>query len=179
MPHAIVLLADGFEEIEAVTVIDLLRRAEVRVTVLGLDGVEVRGAHDMWIRADQMFRGYSEPFDALVLPGGGPGTKRLAASVEVLELVRHSHEKGLICAAICAAPTVFAKAGILNDKEATCYPGCEDKMADAVISEDAVVVDGNIITSRAAGTAIPFALELIYALAGEETEESVSSSILY
>jgi len=179
MPHAIVVLADGFEEVEAVTVIDLLRRAEVKVTILGLDGVEVRGAHDMWVRADQMFRGFSEPFDALVLPGGGPGTKRLAEAVEVLELVSQSYEQGLICAAICAAPTVFAKAGILGGKKAVCYPGCEDKMDDAVISEDAVVVDGNIITSRAAGTAIPFALELIYALMGEEVEENVRSSILY
>jgi protein deglycase len=179
MPHAVVVLADGFEEVEAVTVIDLLRRAEVKVTILGLDGVEVRGAHDMWVRADQMFRGYGEPFDALVLPGGGPGTKRLAASAELLELVRRSHEQGLLCAAICAAPTVLAKAGILNCKKAVCYPGCEDKMADAVVLEDAVVVDGNIITSRAAGTAIPFALELISALAGEDAEENVRSSILY
>jgi len=179
MPHAVVVLADGFEEVEAVTVIDLLRRAEINVTILGLDGVEVRGAHDMWVRADQMFRGFSEPFDALVLPGGGPGTKRLASAVEVLELVRQSHEQGLLCAAICAAPTVFAKAGILSGKNAVCYPGCEDKMGDAIISEDAVVVDGNIITSRAAGTAIPFALELIYALVGEEVEENVRSSILY
>jgi len=179
MPHTVVVLADGFEEVEAVTVIDLLRRAEIKVTILGLDGVEVRGAHDMWVRADQMFRGFSEPFDALVLPGGGPGTKKLAGAVEVLELVRQSYEQGLLCAAICAAPTVFAKAGILSGKNAVCYPGCEDKMGDAIISEDAVVVDGNIITSRAAGTAIPFALELIFALVGEEVEENVRSSILY
>jgi len=179
MPHAVVVLADGFEEVEAVTVIDLLRRAEINVTILGLDGLEVRGAHDIWVRADQMFRGYSGSFDALVLPGGGPGTKRLAASVELLELVRRSYDQGLLCAAICAAPTVLAKAGILKGKKAVCYPGCEDKMSDATVLEDAVTVDGNIITSRAAGTAIPFALEIIYALAGEEIEESVSSSILY
>jgi len=179
MPHAVVVLADGFEEIEAVTVVDLLRRAEIRVTVLGLDGMEVRGAHDMWVRADQMFRGFSEPFDALVLPGGGPGTKKLAASNEVLELVTRTHEEGKLCAAICAAPTVLAKAGILKGKKAVCYPGCEDKLTDATVSEDAVVVDGNIITSRAAGTAIPFSLELISALVGEEVEENVRSSILY
>jgi 4-methyl-5(b-hydroxyethyl)-thiazole monophosphate biosynthesis len=179
MPHAVVVLADGFEEVEAVTVIDLLRRAEVRVTILGLDGVEVRGAHDMWVRADRMFRDFGEPFDALVLPGGSPGTKRLAASKELLELVRQSHEQGLICAAICAAPTVFAKAGILSNKKAACYPGSEDKMADAVISEDAVAVDGNIITGRAAGTSIPFALELISALVSEDAEENVRSAILY
>jgi protein deglycase len=179
MPHAIIILADGFEEVEAVTVIDLLRRAEIRVTVLGLDGVEVRGAHDVWIRADQLFNGFSEPFDALILPGGGPGTKKLAASKDLVELVRQSHERGLLCAAICAAPTILAKAGILDDKKAVCYPGCEDKMGDAVVLEDAVVVDGNIITSRSAGTAIPFGLEIIYALLGEEVEENVRSAILY
>jgi len=179
MPHAVVVLADGFEEVEAVTVIDLLRRADIKVTALGLEGVEVRGAHDMWVRADMMFRGFNEPFDALVLPGGGPGTKRMAASTEMLELVKRSYEHGLLCAAICAAPTVFAKAGILRGKKAVCYPGCEDKMDDATVIEDAVAIDGNIITSRAAGTAIPFALELISALAGEETAENVRSSILY
>ncbi len=179
MPHAVIVLADGFEEIEAVTVIDLLRRAEVNVTILGLDGVEVRGAHDMWVRADQMFRGFSEPFDALVLPGGGQGTRRLAASIELLEFVRRAYEQGLLCAAICAAPTVFAKAGVLGDKRAVCYPGCEEQMADAIISEDAVVMDENIITSRSAGTAIPFALEIISALMGEEAEERVRSAIIY
>jgi protein deglycase len=179
MPHAIIILADGFEEVEAVTVIDLLRRAEIRVTVLGLEGVEVRGAHDVWIRADQLFNGFSEPFDALILPGGGPGTKKLAASKDLVELVRQSHERGLLCAAICAAPTILAKAGILDDKKAVCYPGCEDKMGDAVVLEDAVVVDGNIITSRSAGTAIPFALEIIYALMGEEAEENVRLAVLY
>jgi 4-methyl-5(b-hydroxyethyl)-thiazole monophosphate biosynthesis len=179
MSHAVVVFADGFEEIEAVTVVDLLRRAGVRVTILGLDGVEVRGAHDMWVRADMMFSDFGESFDALVLPGGGPGTARLAASKELLELVRQSHEQGKLCAAICAAPPVFAKAGILKGKRAVCYPGCEDKMADAAVAEDAVAIDGNIITGRAAGTAIPFALELISALAGEDAEESVRSAILY
>jgi 4-methyl-5(b-hydroxyethyl)-thiazole monophosphate biosynthesis len=179
MPHAVVILADGFEEVEAVTVIDLLRRAEIRVTVLGLEGVEVRGAHDLWVRADRLFNDFCEPFDALVLPGGGPGTKKLAASKELVQLVRQSHERGLLCAAICAAPTILAKAGILDDKKAVCYPGCEDKMGDAVVLEDAVVVDGNIRTSRSAGTAIPFGLEIIYALLGEEVEENVRSAILY
>ncbi|MDR2693525.1 MAG: DJ-1/PfpI family protein [Chitinispirillales bacterium] len=179
MPHAVVVLADGFEEVEAVAVIDLLRRAGVRVTMLGLDGFEVRGAHDVWVRADRLFGDFGEPFDALVLPGGGPGTARLAASEPLLKLVRSANGEGKLCAAICAAPTVFAKAGILDNKKAACYPGCEDKMAVAVLVEDAVAVDGNIITSRAAGTAIPFALEIISALMGEEVEESVRDAILY
>jgi 4-methyl-5(b-hydroxyethyl)-thiazole monophosphate biosynthesis len=179
MPHAVVVFADGFEEIEAVTVVDLLRRAGVRVTILGLDGIEVRGAHDVWVRADLMFGDFRESYDAVVLPGGGPGTARLAASKPLLELVRSANEQGKLCAAICAAPTVLAKAGILNNKKAACYPGCEDKMAVAVTVEDAVAVDGNIITSRSAGTAIPFALELISALMDEKTEESVREAILY
>jgi 4-methyl-5(b-hydroxyethyl)-thiazole monophosphate biosynthesis len=179
MPHAVVVLADGFEEVEAVTVIDLLRRAGVSVTMLGLDGIEVRGAHDLWVRADLMLGDFGEPYDALVLPGGGPGTARLAESRPLLELVRSANAQGKLCAAICAAPTVFAKAGIIDNKKATCYPGCENKMAVAIMSEDAVVIDGNIITSRSAGTAIPFALEIISALMGETVEESVRDAILY
>jgi 4-methyl-5(b-hydroxyethyl)-thiazole monophosphate biosynthesis len=180
MPHAITILADGFEEIEAVTVIDLLRRAGVEVTVLGLETLEVRGAHDLWIRVDMEFCDFRGDFDAVVLPGGMPGTTHLAASGELLDLIKTAHASGKLCAAICAAPTVLAKAGILGGKKATCYPGCEDRMADAkIVKKDVVVVDGNIITGRAAGTAVPFALELIKALAGEDTAKKTGAAIFY
>jgi 4-methyl-5(b-hydroxyethyl)-thiazole monophosphate biosynthesis len=179
MPHAITVLADGFEEIEAVTYIDLLRRAGVDVTILGLNGIEVRGAHGLWVRADMPFSEFSGEFDAVVLPGGGPGTNNLAADEALLNLIRLANANDKLCAAICAAPTVLALAGALDNKKATCYPGCENRMSGALPVEDAVVVDGNVITSRAVGTAIPFALELVEALAGEEAARDVCDAILY
>jgi 4-methyl-5(b-hydroxyethyl)-thiazole monophosphate biosynthesis len=179
MPNAVTVLADGFEEIEAITVIDLLRRAGVDVLVLGLSGADVRGAHDIWVKADIPFHDFCGTFDALVLPGGMPGTSNLAASEDVLNMVRHANGQNKICAAICAAPVVFAKAGILSEKKVTCYPGCEQHMAGALLITDAVDTDGNIITSRGAGTAIPFALELIEHLTNGETARKISNAILY
>ena len=179
MPHAITVLADGFEEIEAVTYIDLLRRAGVNVTILGLNSIEVRGAHGLWVRADMLFGDFDGEFDALVLPGGGPGTQNLAASGELLGLIQSASAMGKLCAAICAAPTVLAQAGVLDNKKATCYPGCESRMPGALVIDDAVVVDGDVITSRAVGTAIPFALELVEALAGEDAARDVCEAILY
>jgi len=179
MPHAITVLADGFEEVEAVTYIDLLRRAGVAVTILGLDGIEVRGAHNLWMRADMLFNDFIGDFDAVVLPGGGPGTGKLAASGKLVEFVKKAHANGKLCAAICAAPTVLALAGVLDKRKAACYPGCENRLTGALVVEDAVVVDGNVITSRAVGTAIPFALELVEALAGEEAARSICDAILY
>jgi len=181
MPHVITVLADGFEEIEAVTIIDLLRRAGVDVTVLGLNSADVRGAHDLWVRADKLFKDFSGDFDAIVLPGGMPGTNNLAASEELLALIQSAKSQNKLCAAICAAPIVFAKAGILDKIRATCYPGFESRLsnAGAQVSEDGVVVDGNIITSRAVGTAIPFALKLVEVLVSDEIAKKIKAGILY
>jgi 4-methyl-5(b-hydroxyethyl)-thiazole monophosphate biosynthesis len=118
---------------------------------------------------------FRETFDAVILPGGMPGTTNLAASEEVLNLVRFANEEEKIC----AAPVVLAKAGILNEKKATCYPGYENYLSGALLFEDPVVSDYNIITSRAVGTAIPFALELIEALAGNEMARKIKTAILY
>ena len=179
MSRAIIILADGFEEIEAVTCIDLLRRAEIETVILGLDAIDVRGSRGIWIKADMAFDGFNEPFDAIILPGGMPGADNLASSEKLLAAIRKAYELGRICAAICAAPLVFAKAGILNGKKATCYPGCESRVTGASIVNDEVVTDGNIITSRAVGTAIPFALEIIKTLAGKTTAEKIKAGILY
>jgi 4-methyl-5(b-hydroxyethyl)-thiazole monophosphate biosynthesis len=179
MPHVITVLADGFEEVDAVTIIDLLRRAGVEVTILGLDSAEVRGAHDLRVRADKLFKEFNGNFDAIVLPGGMPGTNNLAASEELLTLIRSARKQNKLCAAICAAPIVLAKAGILNNIKATCYPGCENRLTGAQMVEDAVVADGNIITSRAVGTAIVFSLKLIEVLTNKETAQKISSGILF
>ena len=178
MPSTIIVLADGFEEIEAVTCIDILRRAEVDVIVLGLESVDVRGSRNINIKADLLFSDYNGEFDAVVLPGG-PGTSKLVDSHKLIEFIKKANEDKKICAAVCAAPAVLAKAGILNGKKATCYPGFEDRLTGAVHLSDPVVVDGNIITSRAVGTAIPFSLKLVEVLIGEEAANKIRSAILY
>ncbi|MFW6245290.1 MAG: DJ-1 family glyoxalase III [Fibrobacterota bacterium] len=179
MASVITVLAEGFEEVEAVTCIDLLRRAHIEVTVLGLDSLEVRGAHNIWIRTDMQLKDFSSQFDALVLPGGMPGTNNLASSDTLRDLIKKSHSEGKICAAICAAPTVLGRAGILTGKKVACYPGFEDRLMGGEPVKDQVVVDGNIITSRGVGTSIPFALELISRLQGKEAATTVSSAILH
>lgn len=179
MSHIITILAPGFEETEAVTFIDLLRRAQVKVTVLGLEAREVRGAHDITIIADDIFPTFKGTFDGIVLPGGMPGTRNLAASAALLDLIRTTHRRNGLCAAICAAPLVLAKAGILKGVTATCFPGMEKELAGAIVADRSVVHDGNIITSKGVGTAIPFSLELITYLAGKETAEKIAMSIVY
>jgi protein deglycase len=179
MPHLITVLAPGFEETEAVVFIDLLRRAQVEVTVFGLDAREVRGAHDITIVADAPFSTCTSSFDGIVLPGGMPGTRNLAASAALLETVRATHARKGLCAAICAAPIVLAKAGILKGVRATCFPGMEKEIEGAVVMDLPVVHDGNIITSKGVGTAIPFALELITYLMGDNAAMKVAAAIVW
>jgi len=179
MPHVITVLAPGFEETEAVTPIDLLRRAKIDVTILGLESLQVRGSHNIAIAADKLFSAFTGPFDAIMLPGGMPGSKNLAASPALLDLVRETHRRKALCAAICAAPMVLGKAGILRGFQATCYPGNENDLTGAIILEKPVVRDRNVITSRGAGTAIPFALEIITYLTDAKTAEQVKSAILF
>jgi len=178
MSHAITILADGFEEIEAVSFIDLLRRAKVEVTILALDSKVVRGSHDIKVNSDELLENFTGSADAVILPGG-PGTSRLMESDRVIRTVIEFFNKGLLCAAICAAPTVLGKAGILKNKKATCFPGFESKLNCASFSESHVVRDGNVITSRGAGTAIPFGLELISYLCGSDVSAKIGSSIIY
>lgn len=177
---ALVILADGFEEVEAVTPIDLLRRAGIIVTVAGLQSLEIRGAHDIILKTDHILGEYKiEDYDILILPGGMPGTTNLMNSDVVLNLVRNFYNSGKLCAAICAAPQVFYKAGILEGKKYTCFPGIEKQIERANFISEAVVCDGTIITSRGVGTAIPFALTLIQHLSGKEDAHTISEKILY
>jgi len=176
---AVMVLAPGFEETEAVATIDLLRRAGVELTLLALAGREVTGSHGISLRADQPFAGYREEFEAVILPGGMPGAKNLGESRELLELLEVSFRKGILCAAICAAPVVLAKAGILKGKRAACYPGYESQLEGALCSEETVVRDGNIITSRGVGTAIAFALEIIDTLLGGDKALQVAKAVLF
>jgi 4-methyl-5(b-hydroxyethyl)-thiazole monophosphate biosynthesis len=178
-PHAITVLAPGFEETEVVTIIDLLRRGGIAVTVLGLESREVTGSHRITVLAEGLLADFADDFDAIVLPGGQPGAANLASSPRLLELIRATFRRGGLCAAVCAGPTVLGAAGILAGYRATCYPGNEGALLGATVVEEPVVRDRTIITSRGVGTAIPFALEIIGYLESFEKAEQVREAILY
>lgn len=167
MKKAYVFLAEGFEEIEAVTPIDLLRRAGVDAHFVSVTGKKaVTGAHGITYQADLLFEEI-EAADLLVLPGGMPGTTNLLAHQGLLQLLREQNAAKKQIAAICAAPMILGALGILRGKRATIYPGMESHLTDALPGTDAVVTDGNITTSRAPGTAIPFSLRLAELLTGD------------
>jgi 4-methyl-5(b-hydroxyethyl)-thiazole monophosphate biosynthesis len=161
VPSIITILAPGFEETEAVTFIDLLRRAKTEVTVVGLAARQVSGSHNITCIADGLLADITGTFDGIVLPGGMPGSKNLADSARVLDLVRTIYRQGGLCAAICAAPMVLGRAGILKGMQATCFPGFEQELTGATVVAKSVVRDRNVITSRGLGTAVAFGLELI------------------
>ena len=176
-----VFLAEGCEEIEALTVVDVVRRAGIEVAMISVSGEkQVRGAHDITFLTDipAEFMDY-DMLDGIVLPGGMPGTLNLGANETVQKIIRTFAEKGKMVAAICAAPSVLGEAGLLEGKKATCYPGFEEKLVGAFPCEDEVAVDGNMITSRGMGTAIPFALEIVKYFAGEEASEELRKGIIY
>ena len=186
----LVLLADGFEEIEALTVVDLLRRAGIVVETLSIkEGGEaevVNGARGIPVIADGLFDAgqeseYLSSASTVVLPGGMPGTINLKEHQGVRKVVTAFYENGKYVAAICAAPTVLGDLGILEGKSATCYPGMEDGLncANAVTDGQTVVVDGKVITSRGLGTAIDFSLKLIEILKDKATADKIGASVVY
>lgn len=174
-------LAEGLEEIEGLTVVDILRRAGVEVTTISIHGKkEVAGAHAITILADALFEEVDfAAFDGVVLPGGMPGTTNLMQHEGVNTVIKEFAAVGKLVSAICAAPSVLGKAGLLEGKRATSYPGFEEQLLGATVSMDKVVRDGNIITSRGMGTAIPFALELTAYFVGEEKAKELSAAIIY
>ncbi len=177
---ALVVLAEGFEEIEAIAPIDTLRRAGVRVTVAGLNDRCVKSSRNLSVQSDILFRDFAEAVDVVILPGGLPGATHLAGSSELGVLVKKMNGEGKLVAAICAAPAaVLAPLGILDGKKATCYPGCEaDFSKKTVHSKERVVVDGNIITSQGPGTALEFSLAIVRCLMGSEMAEDVRAKML-
>ncbi|WP_432719812.1 DJ-1/PfpI family protein [Jeongeupia wiesaeckerbachi] len=183
MATAHVYLAPGFEEVEFVSIVDVLRRGGVFVSTIALDDtLTVEGAHGIFIQADLPFSAVDgELADAIVLPGGGPGTQALAASTALAERLRAHLAAGLRVAAVCAAPTVLAQAGILNGKAATCFPGCEPVLTEhgATLSSYPVVTDGLVTTSRAAGTSGVFALELLRLLVDDAKAREIGRAMCY
>ena len=170
MKKVLVPLAEGCEEIEAITVIDVLRRADVDVTTCYLSKNPVKGAHGVCIAADRSLEGiHGADFDMICLPGGMPGSAHLKEDSRIVALVRQIEAKGGYVAAICAAPIVLGHAGVLHHKKATCYPGFEHELTGAVYTAQGVVADGRIITANGPGSALPFALKLVEALSGGAT----------
>jgi 4-methyl-5(b-hydroxyethyl)-thiazole monophosphate biosynthesis len=177
MASALLLLADGFEEIEAITIADVLRRSEVNLVTASLSGNPVRGAHDIKVVPDaQLDAVKSQEFDVIVLPGGMPGSKNLREDPRVLELLRTYAARGKLVAAICAAPTALEAAGVLKGKRATSFPGSALPSAEYV--EERVVEDGNIVTSRGPATAMDFALKLVERLVGRSVAETQRQRLL-
>ena len=181
MKKTAVLFATGYEEVEALTVVDLLRRAKIGCDMISLEDQDrVTGSHGIGIYMDAKFSETDfSRYDGVILPGGMPGTKNLASDSRVLALLRSFAGEGKLTAAICAAPTVLAKAGLLAGKKAVCYPGMEDQLTGAKVSYDPVAVDGTVITSRGLGTAIPFGLSIVQYFTGEERAEALSASVVY
>ena len=180
MPKVLVPLAQGCEELEAVTIIDLLRRAEINVVTASLDNQPIHASRGTVLIADKSLdEALKEDFDMVVLPGGLPGADHLNDDSRIQNLLKQMASSEKYTAAICAAPKVLATAGILSGKRATSYPGTLEQLAlqDTSIENNPVVVDGKVITSRGPGTAMDFALELIEILSGKQKRISVETAL--
>ena len=179
MKKVLVALAPGFEEIETVTVVDILRRAGARVTLAGTEEGALKGSRGIHIVPDGPLEGQSaEDFDLCVLPGGQPGTDNLNACPAVKALLKAMHAEGKLIAAICAAPVVLHSLGFLDNRSATSHPSVKERLHGTRYSENRVEVDGNIITSRSPGTALEFALKLVEILFGMDRVDTVNKGVL-
>lgn len=166
MKKVMVPLANGFEEIEALTIVDVLRRIGIEVDTVGVVSSMITGSHGIRVMTDRKLAEVKEEdYDAIVLPGGDPGYKNLARTSKLIEILKKMNSQGKLVAAICASPSILAKAGILEGKRATIYPGMEKELPYP--RDDRVVIDGNVITSQGPGTAIEFALAIVEALVGK------------
>ena len=174
------LLGTGFEPLEAVAPCDILRRGGVEVKLAAIGEKLVEAGHGVRVEADCTLAELDvKSLEMIILPGGLGGVRAIGASNAALGAVREVYDAGGFVAAICAGPTVLAKLGLLEGRRATCYPGCEDEMAGAVMQNAGVVRDGRIITGRAAGAAVDFGLALLAALKGEDEAKRVAAEIVY
>jgi len=170
-------LANGFEEIEALTVVDVLRRAGIQAETIGIVGSVIEGSHGVRVMVDKRFNEIvPDEYDAIILPGGSPGYKNLARSNRLMEILKDFNEKNKLIGAICASPSILAKQGLLDDKKATIYPGNEKLLAYP--RDKPVVVDGNIITSQGPGTAIEFALKIVELLLDQHTAQNLRRKLV-
>lgn len=180
MKKIAVHLAEGFEEIEAISIIDVLRRANLRVNVISVSGnFVVTGSHNIKVMADSLFDSVDyDGIDMIVLPGGMPGSTNLNMHNELKQQILNFHEKGKPLGAICAAPLIFGNLGILKDKKATCYPGFEEELKGAILTGKFVEQAGTIVTGKGAGVAIDFALKIVEMLQGKELAKELAEKMI-
>lgn len=181
MAKTAIFLADGFEEIEALTVVDILRRAGIEITMTSIMGTKkVTGSHGISTEADALLEDLDfSSIDMIILPGGQPGTTNLFACEALKKEIEKFNAENKMLAAICAAPTVYGRMGLLKGVKACCYPGCEKDLEGAVTTENQVECDKNFITSRGMGTAIPFALSIMAHFAGGDAAREMAQKIVY
>lgn len=181
MKKAYLFFATGFEEVEALTVLDILRRANVDCKTVSIVGdYDVTSSHGVTVRADLLFDEKDlTDADMIILPGGIPGTPNLRAHKGLEKLILQYHEEGKYLAAVCAAPTIYGEMGLLKGKKATCFPTLEDGLIGAEWLEEKVVCDGQFITSRGMGTCIDFGLTILSKLTDEETAKTIGKKIVY
>ena len=177
MKKAAVMIAPGFEEGEALTIIDIIRRAQISCEAVGLTDMTVTGAHDITVRCDRVLSMDVSGFDMIVLPGGIPGATNLRDRDLLMEVIRKMNEEGRYVCAMCAAPIALERAGVLEGKSFTAYVGYDEKIQAGTFKEDEVVIDGNIVTSRGPATSYAFAYELARLLGGDD--EAVKKRMLY
>ena len=172
-------LADGFEETEAIAPIDILRRAGVRVCTVGVGGDVIRSSHNLYVTADINISQFeiNEGIEGVILPGGMPGVTNLYAEERVLETVRYCNDNDLYVCAICAAPMILGKLGILNGKKATCFPGFEKDLEGASVTGKHVTADGKTITAKGAGCALEFGFEIVAQVRGKKAADNVAVSM--
>ncbi len=175
------LLATGFEEIECITIWDILRRAEIEVDGISVEDKElVEGGHGIFVKSDKKISEINpEDYDMVVLPGGAVGTENLKKNDKVIELLKYFEQKKKPIGAICAAPTVLAKAGVVKNKVVTAYPGFEEVFKDSVYVKDIVAESENILTSRGPATAMEFALKIVEKLLSKEKADDLAAKLLY
>ena len=179
MKKVAVILANGFEEIEAITIIDVLRRAGTELDTIALEGEGAKGSHGVEVKADLAWDdAISREWDMIVLPGGQPGSDTLRDSTPLKEFLNKHSGNDKEIAAICAAPIALAAAGLLEGKDATCYPGFEDQLIGANLKTERVVKDGRLTTSRGPGTALEFSLRLVETLVGKEKASELAHGML-
>lgn len=180
MSKVAIFFAEGFEEIEALTVVDLCRRAGIEVDMVSIrDLEEETSSHNVCVKMDKKLSEYDFAADIIILPGGMPGTKNLEACAPLMEKFDEFYKAGKWVAAICAAPSIFGHRGYLAGRKACSFPKFESELAGAEVSHNSVEIDGNVITSRGMGTAIDFGLAIVGVLCGNEKAEELAGTIVY